>query len=295
MIDRLKICLLLFFCFSIKLLAEEVPLYWVDDDPYIQNRSTQIETTVIEKDSETTSKDLTNAEKDQQKSSVEIKKEDILFSLRQQLQDLFTDCDFMKLTISKVHLFRKIKIPKGNYFYEFPELGSIQKGSKDEILQFFSRSKRLEVQVLSQESGDAVADMSFMAYFELQYPVWIAQKNQKKGSLILQKNFSQEWKNIPNRNSIVGWDEEGIFANYQLKQNIREGEVLLHRHIHLPFVLKRGQIVRALYKDGGLEVSMKVKVLENGHQGETVGAEIIDTKKKISIRQHNKKNIEALF
>jgi flagella basal body P-ring formation protein FlgA len=79
------------------------------------------------------------------------------------------------------------------------------------------------------------------------------------------------------------------------KRLITGGAVLSHDNLAPPPVVKRGNIVRLMYKSEGLLVSTRAEVLENGGQGDAIRVRPLDAHKPCKALVMNPTEVEVII
>jgi flagella basal body P-ring formation protein FlgA len=107
----------------------------------------------------------------------------------------------------------------------------------------------------------------------LQAHVWrdipVAHSPVQRGDLLREADITLERRDVLiQRDPCIGFPvtDPMLEAAY----NIQAGSPVCSRMTHARAVMKRGQIVEAIFQDGPMTISLKVEALEDGAQGQTV-------------------------
>lgn len=99
--------------------------------------------------------------------------------------------------------------------------------------------------------------------------VWVARAALTRGSVLREEDLERKQQDVLTmRDLLPERFEEG--GTLELVENVAVGTPLQTRSARLKPIIRRGQVVEALLQDGGLTISLKVEVLENGIAGQVV-------------------------
>lgn len=110
--------------------------------------------------------------------------------------------------------------------------------------------------------------------------IWVAQSPLSRGELVRDAALARERRDLLLLHDAPA-DVPRDDASLELVESIPAGAPLLARVLKQRALVHRGQPAHALIRDGGLEVTMKVEVLEDGAPGQTVRARNPDSKREI--------------
>ena len=130
---------------------------------------------------------------------------------------------------------------------------------------------------------------SFIVRFELQTPqatlgtwqvpvqarifreIWVARSALKRGEPLNEAELARERRDVLTcREQLADFADSN--ASLEMAEPLQTGLPLLARSIKVRPVIHRGQTTAAMLQDGGLMITMKVEVLEDGAPGEVVRA-----------------------
>ena len=77
------------------------------------------------------------------------------------------------------------------------------------------------------------------------------------------------------------WDGDPTDGRYWFRENISLGRLVYSRAVVMKPVVRRGSLAKAVVATGSLQVSTKVKVLEDGAPGEAVRVQNVVTRKEL--------------
>lgn len=110
--------------------------------------------------------------------------------------------------------------------------------------------------------------------------IWVAQSPLHRGELVRDADLVRERRDLLLLHEAPA-DAPRDDASLELAESVPAGAPLLARVLKRRALLHRGQPAHALIRDGGLEVTMKVEMLEDGAPGQTVRARNPDSKREI--------------
>lgn len=99
--------------------------------------------------------------------------------------------------------------------------------------------------------------------------IWVTRSPIRRGQTITEADFDRERRDILPCHEPLG-DITSTTAAIEAGEGLQAGVPLLQRHLRLQPVVHRGQTAEALLKDGALNLTMKVEVLEDGAPGQIV-------------------------
>ncbi|HVM59900.1 MAG TPA: flagellar basal body P-ring formation chaperone FlgA [Verrucomicrobiae bacterium] len=98
--------------------------------------------------------------------------------------------------------------------------------------------------------------------------VWVAQSALHRGELFAASDCLRERRDVLTcRQAYLG---DADRTTREISENISAGAVILERHVRPRTVVRRGQVAEAVVRDGAMEISLKVEVLEDGALGQQV-------------------------
>lgn len=99
--------------------------------------------------------------------------------------------------------------------------------------------------------------------------VWVATSRLRRGQVLLESDVTSERRDVLMTRNL--FDEAAPdFGNLELKDNINPGLPLYRWSVRERPVVRRGDVVDAMIKNGGLSVALKVQVQEDGVPGQTI-------------------------
>jgi flagella basal body P-ring formation protein FlgA len=98
--------------------------------------------------------------------------------------------------------------------------------------------------------------------------VWVAHSALRRGDLFTASGCIRERRDIlVCRQAYLGDADPNT---QEISENISSGAVILERQVRPRTVVRRGQVAEAIVRDGGMSVSLKVEVMEDGALGQQV-------------------------
>jgi len=123
--------------------------------------------------------------------------------------------------------------------------------------------------------------------------VWIATHVIKRGQTITPTDLT--WRIC--RHSFLPGEVSFTSSPVGLcaRKQIADGSIVITSNLEKPPVIKRGTIVRLLYKSPGLSVSARAEALENGGQGDEIRVRTLDTRKPCRALVMNATEVEVII
>ncbi|MGD0060209.1 MAG: flagellar basal body P-ring formation chaperone FlgA [Verrucomicrobiia bacterium] len=99
--------------------------------------------------------------------------------------------------------------------------------------------------------------------------VWVAHSQLHRGQVFGNADCVRERRDVlTTREAYLGGDTEP--AELELAQGVSPGATILTHHLKPRTLVRRGQVAEAVVRDGGMAISLKVEVLEDGTMGQQV-------------------------
>jgi flagella basal body P-ring formation protein FlgA len=120
--------------------------------------------------------------------------------------------------------------------------------------------------------------------------VWVARSTLQRGQLLQDADITQEKRDILTlRDAItkLPTNDRGV----EIGESIQAGAALGPRSFRLRPVIFRGAVADAMVQEGGLTISVKVEVLEDGVPGQTVRVRNVKSKKEFRGKVQNEETI----
>jgi len=84
-------------------------------------------------------------------------------------------------------------------------------------------------------------------------------------------------------------------GGFEVVMNVQEGAPLQAHYLRLRPLVRRGQVVDAILRDSGLNVVLKVELLENGAAGQIVRVRNVQSRREFRGKVENEQTIEAIL
>ena len=124
------------------------------------------------------------------------------------------------------------------------------------------------------------------------HEVWVAGTALHRGQLLSEVERDRERRDmLALRDAYLG--DEAEAASLQLVEDVPAGAPLLQRYLKPRRVVRRGQVVEAVLRDGPMEVSLKVEVLEDGALGQQVRVRNLQSKREFRGKVENEGTISV--
>jgi flagella basal body P-ring formation protein FlgA len=99
--------------------------------------------------------------------------------------------------------------------------------------------------------------------------VWVAHSDLPHGLAFGDADCLRERRDVlANREAYLGGDTDR--SGLELTQSVSAGTMIMIHHLKPRTLIRRGQVVEAVVHDGGMAISLKVEVLEDGALGQQV-------------------------
>ena len=109
---------------------------------------------------------------------------------------------------------------------------------------------------------------------------WVAKNQVTRGDVLSKVQLEKQRVNaIKVRQDL--WDGNPSDGRYWFRENISPGRLVYSRAVVMKPVVRRGSLAKAVVTAGSLQVSTKVKVLEDGAPGEAVRVQNVRTRKEL--------------
>jgi len=109
---------------------------------------------------------------------------------------------------------------------------------------------------------------------------WVAKDQVTRGDVLSKVQLEKQRVNaIKVRQDL--WDGNPSDGRYWFRENISPGRLVYSRAVVMKPVVRRGSLAKAVVTAGSLQVSTKVKVLEDGAPGEAVRVQNVRTRKEL--------------
>ncbi len=100
--------------------------------------------------------------------------------------------------------------------------------------------------------------------------IWVSNGPIARGSLISQYDFKKERKDILRIRDTLDLKFDENTPDFEAAQGIAKGTPVTNRHLKLRPLVKKGDLVEALVRNGSIRVNMKAEALENGINGQII-------------------------
>ena len=109
---------------------------------------------------------------------------------------------------------------------------------------------------------------------------WVAKDQVTRGDVLSKVQLEKQRVNaIKVRQDL--WDGNPSDGRYWFRENISPGRLVYSRAVVMKPVVRRGSLAKAVVTAGSIQVSTKVKVLEDGAPGDVVRVQNVRTRKEI--------------
>jgi flagella basal body P-ring formation protein FlgA len=120
--------------------------------------------------------------------------------------------------------------------------------------------------------------------------VYVASSALKRGQLIRDADLSRERRDLLTlRDAVTKLELDNPFL--EIGENIPAGMPLASRSLKLRPIVHRGKTAEAIIRDGGMTLSVKVEILEDGLPGQTIRVRNVKSKKEFRGKVQNEETI----
>lgn len=122
--------------------------------------------------------------------------------------------------------------------------------------------------------------------------VYVAGAQLRRGQLLRDADVNLERRDLlTTRDPLTALDLDA--TGVELAENIQPGLPLTSRSLRLRPIVQRGKVAEAVIRDGGLTLSVKVEVLEDGLPGQTIRVRNLKSKREFRGKVHNEETIHV--
>ena len=122
--------------------------------------------------------------------------------------------------------------------------------------------------------------------------VWVARTPLCRGERLANADRVRERRDVLALREAYAGDQMQE-ATLELAENVAAGTPLLQRHLKPRTVVRRGQIVEAILRDGAMAVALKAEVLENGAIGQQVRVRNVQSKREFRGKVENEATVSV--
>lgn len=153
-----------------------------------------------------------------------------------------------------------------------PFLGTSTSGRLVEIREL-SKSGRTAIRVVVLDEYEIIAEQALVFDVEIHRDVLVARDRVKRGTILDETHFMAELRWVrPEDNAMKAADAIGM----SITKTINPGQLLQTKHIELPLVIRRGDLISAKSIAGSIVVTVRGRAKSDARQGETIEFESID-------------------
>lgn len=122
--------------------------------------------------------------------------------------------------------------------------------------------------------------------------VYVAGSALKRGQLVRDADLSPERRDILSiRDAVTKLERDNPFL--EIAENVPAGMPISNRALKLRPIVHRGKTAEAIIRDGGLTLSVKVEILEDGLPGQTIRVRNLKSKKEFRGKVQNEETISV--
>lgn len=120
--------------------------------------------------------------------------------------------------------------------------------------------------------------------------VWVARSTAKRGEALADADLVRERRDILNLRDLYAGDDS-VATEMELAESVPAGVPLYARAVKPRTVVRRGQVLEAVVREGSLAVSLKVEALEDGAFGQQIRVRNVQSRKEIRGKVQNEQSI----
>ena len=157
------------------------------------------------------------------------------------------------------------------------DLAFLQTPTSGRLLEIreLSKSGRTAMRVVLLDEFEIIAEQSIVFDVNIQRSVLVARQRINRGTILDGSHFMSEVRWVrPDEDAMDAQDAIGM----AIAKTINPGQLLQTKHIELPRVIKRGELVSAKSISGSIVVTVRGRAKANARQGEIIEFESIDGK-----------------
>ncbi len=120
--------------------------------------------------------------------------------------------------------------------------------------------------------------------------IWVARSTLRRGQLLTGADLAQERRDVLLLRDLLDTAATQD-STLELAENVPAGIALTVRSVRIRPLVHRGKVVEALVRDGALNISLKVEVLEDGIPGQTVRVRNLQSRREFYGKVHDEQTI----
>ncbi|MDR1043634.1 MAG: flagellar basal body P-ring formation chaperone FlgA [Candidatus Adiutrix sp.] len=141
--------------------------------------------------------------------------------------------------------------------------------------------------------GRELARSRVTAQIELSLPALVAARSLPKGQVLTEDDLSLSL--IPYAQARGALQDQALAVGSTLRANLNPGDPIRERHLSKSVMIRRGETVSLIARQGGLKVSATGQAKQDGALGETITLLNLDSKKTVSGRVIGPSQVEIVF
>ena len=128
----------------------------------------------------------------------------------------------------------------------------------------------------------------------VQAHVWrdlpVAHSTLTRGQLLRDADIAMERRDLLSfREACLAYPNDS--GTLELRENVQAGSVLMNHSVRTRPIILRGQVVEGLFRDGALNISLKVETLEDGFPGQMVRVRNPKTRRELYGKVQNEQTV----
>jgi len=128
--------------------------------------------------------------------------------------------------------------------------------------------------------GKSVANTALQGKYYVLADVLVPARNINKGEVI-KADMLKDIKVRMNRIKQQNITDASLLVGSEAKRSLREGKLINDNDIGKVMLIKKGDIVRSVYRTAKMQISAKVEALEDGGQGDKIEVRNVNSKRVI--------------
>jgi flagellar basal body P-ring formation protein FlgA len=109
--------------------------------------------------------------------------------------------------------------------------------------------------------------------------LWVAHSQLHRGQMFTDADCQRERRDVLTiREAYLGGDTDP--SELELAESVSPGATIMARHLKPRTLVRRGQVAEAVVRDGGMAISLKVEVLEDGTLGQEVRVRNVQSRRE---------------
>lgn len=227
-------------------------------------------------------------------AQAEIRHEDVKKKLQVMLDKKIDPSGRFKISVTKVMIPFGSGVRPSQTEVDFPDLREIPLTNVDWIAKNMIGMRMTQFHFYSPKDKEDSQYVQGQASFVVEQKLPVAKSLLPSGSTVSENDIDEQWVALKRGAQDLMTSSEQIIGR-RIKQTLSAGEAFAHRNLDAANVVTRNQAVTMIHRDGGLEVTAKVTVLDAGVKGQIIDVVNIASKKRMRAKVLDERTVEAVI